>query len=174
MMTGGNRGWGRILAQALQSLHHQVTCRHLSTGYDIRDLESRIRIASESLEYDAFLNFAYADLAQSELLLAIWEEWRRRGKRGRIVNFSSRASIYAVGEEPNTARLYDHAKLALDTLSDRLAAQSDILVSRVNFGHIDANSKLHKMNYEDATRIVIWLLEQPTHLHISAIHAQGV
>lgn len=119
LITGGNRGLGLEIKN-----HFNGTSIARSEDNDIiaditnkNDLE---HIATESLKYDVFVNCAFdgppgeewANFAQVNLLIKIYEKWKENNKEGYIVNIGSIGEKDIVAPEPSFER-YRIAKSAL-------------------------------------------------------------
>jgi NAD(P)-dependent dehydrogenase (short-subunit alcohol dehydrogenase family) len=86
-LTGHTSGIGKALFDIL-SQEHEIVCFSRSNGYDI---DTRAEdIVQESLDWDVdmFINNAYSELAQVNILNRLWEFWAR-DKSKTIVNISS-------------------------------------------------------------------------------------
>ena len=103
LITGGNRGLGLTLTSL--SKGHSVS---RTDGYDITRSEDIQRIAEKSLEYDVFINNAFdgppqetwANFAQTNLYMAVYDAWKAAGKDGWIINIGSTGEKAIVAPEP--------------------------------------------------------------------------
>lgn len=117
MITGGSKGLGAAL---VSHFNGDSFCR--GNGYDItKDVE---RLAELSLDYDVFVNNAFdgpfqepwANFAQTNLLYAVGDLWRKNNKTGYIVNVGSTGSESVVPPDPSF-ETYRVSKSALKTHS---------------------------------------------------------
>ena len=117
LVTGGNRGLGAHLVQALAA---DTVSR--STGLDIT---TQFReIAEMSLHYDVFVNNAFdgppqeswANFAQSQLYFAVYDQWQQHNKQGYIFNIGSVGAKNIVAPEPRF-ETYRVSKAALEHAS---------------------------------------------------------
>ena len=117
LITGGNRGLGKFLADNLAG-----TSISRSNGFDItKDVD---KIATLSLEYDVFINNAFdgppheahANFAQSKLYFAVYDMWKNANKTGYIFNIGSTGSKSIVVPEPRF-NTYGVSKAALEHAS---------------------------------------------------------
>jgi NADP-dependent 3-hydroxy acid dehydrogenase YdfG len=101
LVTGGNRGLGLHLVDSFEA-----TSISRGTGFDItKDIE---RIAQESLKYDIFINNAFdgppqeswANFAQTNLYMAVYDAWSNAKKTGHIFNIGSVGEKHIVSPEP--------------------------------------------------------------------------
>ena len=117
LITGGNRGLGKILATSLSadSISRQ-------SGFDItKDVNS---IVDKSLDYDVFINNAFdgppqeewANFGQSQLLIKMFQKWKEKNKTGWIFNIGSIASDDNVSPNPDW-ETYRVSKKSLEAAS---------------------------------------------------------
>jgi NAD(P)-dependent dehydrogenase (short-subunit alcohol dehydrogenase family) len=101
MITGGSKGLGLALTKHFGGDSY---CRE--NGFDItKDVN---QLAEKSLDYDVFVNNAFdgpfhepwANFAQTNLLFAVADLWRKQGKSGYIVNIGSVGTESVVAPEP--------------------------------------------------------------------------
>lgn len=117
LVTGGNRGLGLHLVN-----HFNATSLSRSNGYDItKDIS---KIVAESLKYDVFVNNAFdgppqeewANFAQTNLYMAVYDAWKAAGKNGHIFNIGSIGEKSIVSPEPRF-ETYRVSKAALSHAS---------------------------------------------------------
>jgi hypothetical protein len=117
LITGGNRGLGQHLTEKFNG-----TSISRANGYDItKDLKS---IAEMSLKYDVFINNAFdgppqedwANFAQAQVYMAVYDAWKAAGKTGHIFNIGSTGSKNIVAPEPRF-ETYRVSKAALEHAS---------------------------------------------------------
>ena len=113
MITGGSKGLGLALVNYFDGDSY---CR--GNGFDItKDVE---KLAKSSLDYDIFVNNAFdgpfqepwANFAQTNLLFAVADMWRKNNKLGYILNIGSVGSETVVAPDP-TFETYRISKAAL-------------------------------------------------------------
>lgn len=101
-ITGNNRGLGLALSDYFQA----DGCSR-SSGLDItKDIE---KIVDASVHYDVFINNAFdgppnsewANYAQANLLMAVYNRWREIGKEGWIFNIGSVGEKNIVAPDPD-------------------------------------------------------------------------
>lgn len=101
MITGGSKGLGLALVTHFGGDSY---CR--GNGFDItKDVD---RLAEASLNYDVFINNAFdgpfqepwANFAQTNLLYAVGDAWRKNNKTGCIINIGSVGSESVVAPDP--------------------------------------------------------------------------
>ena len=117
LITGGNRGLGLALVK-----HTNGKSISRSDNFDItKDIE---KIVSLSLEYDVFINNAFdgpphedwANFAQVNLYMALYDAWSKHNKKGWIVNIGSVGEKHIVSPEPRF-ETYRVSKAALSHAS---------------------------------------------------------
>jgi MoaA/NifB/PqqE/SkfB family radical SAM enzyme len=119
LITGGNRGLGLSLVT-----HTNGQSVSRAEGYDITKNEDIQRIAQKSLEYDVFINNAFdgppqeawANFAQTNLYMAVYDAWKNANKQGWIINIGSSGSKSIVAPEPRF-ETYRISKAALEHAS---------------------------------------------------------
>ena len=70
-LTGHTSGIGKALYDIL-SKDHEVVCFSRSNGYNIQDDKIKELIVQESLQCDVFINNAYYEMAQVDILNKLW------------------------------------------------------------------------------------------------------
>lgn len=117
LITGGDRGLGKTIVECFNG--DSVSRR---TGFDItKDVDA---IVEQSLKYDVFVNNAFdgppqeawANFAQTNLYLAVYDAWKAAGKAGYIFNIGSIGNRSIVAPEPRF-ETYRVAKAALEHAS---------------------------------------------------------
>jgi NAD(P)-dependent dehydrogenase (short-subunit alcohol dehydrogenase family) len=117
LITGGNRGLGLHLANAL-------TADSVSRSNNIDITKDVNQLAKMSLGYDVFINNAFdgppqeswANFAQTQLYFAVYDAWKSAGKLGWIFNIGSSGSKFIVSPEPRF-ETYRVSKAALEHAS---------------------------------------------------------
>lgn len=103
LITGGNRGLGLELVNTFNA---DSVSR--DSGFDITKSESIQKIVEMSLNYDVFVNNAFdgppqeswANFAQTNLYLALYDAWASSNKNGLIINIGSVGEKHIVCPEP--------------------------------------------------------------------------
>lgn len=115
LITGGNRGLGK----SIKEYFNADSLSRTENSTDItKDVDS---IVQKSLEYDVFINNAFdgppqeawANFAQSTLLIKMFEVWKQNNKSGHIFNIGSIASDRIVSPDPSW-ETYRVSKKALE------------------------------------------------------------
>jgi MoaA/NifB/PqqE/SkfB family radical SAM enzyme len=116
-ITGGNRGLGQHLVQSFKG-----TSISRAQGYDIT--KNVKEIAEISLDFDVFVNNAFdgppqeewANFAQVQVYMAVYDAWKTAGKTGYIFNIGSTGGKNIVAPEPRF-ETYRISKAALEHAS---------------------------------------------------------
>ena len=117
LVTGGNRGLGKHLVETFSA--DSVSREN---GYDIT--KNIKEIADKSIMYDIFINNAFdgppqeswANFAQTNLYMAVYDKWKAAGKAGYIFNVGSVGGKHIVSPEPRF-ETYRISKVALEHAS---------------------------------------------------------
>ncbi len=123
-ITGTRQGLGQLLLQILSEEGYVCCGLNRSEDFDISDPHIRQKIIQDSLVADVFINCAHAKWSQIDLLLELSRYWDLHKKRGAtVISIGSRAaSDYKLRLSPID---YDHQKIALRSLNDSLAYNSN-------------------------------------------------
>jgi NAD(P)-dependent dehydrogenase (short-subunit alcohol dehydrogenase family) len=125
LVTGGNKGFG---LEVINHYNGTSVSRTENRNNDIiADITSTVdieRIANESLKYDVFVNSAFdgppgnpwANFAQVNLLIRVYETWKEHNKTGHIINIGSVGEKRIVAPDPDFER-YRISKAALSHAS---------------------------------------------------------
>lgn len=160
-ITGCNHGLGRGIAQYL-SPYHSVLC-----------LEDRIetypeRILSLIDHCDVFINCAYKDTVQVNLLDEVYEGWKYREKT--IVNILTSAIFF---DSPN--KEYVHNKQVLNSSAFKKYT-SDKTVRIINlYPNTLENTKnipIQKLLFEDVAKVIKYAIELPQDIELFSIGLQ--
>lgn len=116
-ITGGNRGLGLYLKDKFEG-----TSISRAQGYDIT--KNVKEIAEISLDFDVFVNNAFdgppqedwANFAQAQIYMAVYDAWKAADKTGHIINIGSTGSKSIVAPEPRF-ETYRISKAALEHAS---------------------------------------------------------
>ena len=101
LVTGGNRGLGKVITDRFDA-----TSISRENGFNItKDLD---RIVNLSLDYDIFVNNAFdgppheswANFAQSQVYMSVYDAWFKANKVGYIINIGSVGEQRLVPPEP--------------------------------------------------------------------------
>jgi short-subunit dehydrogenase involved in D-alanine esterification of teichoic acids len=170
-ITGHSKGIGKALYDTLSSTH---TCKGFSrsNGYDIED--QKHLIVQASLKCDVFVNNAYKNIRQVELLNSMWNEWKHDESKT-IVNISS-LSKYP-GLSGNTTG-YSACKAALSHQAFLLMFKEPGRKCRminVNPGFVETDmtaakhSQFNMLTPQECADAIVWAIEQPQHIEIGEL-----
>jgi len=119
LVTGGSKGLGAAIVDHYDGISVARGSENKLVA-DITNSEDIELIAQESLKYDVFVNNAFdgppgnpwANFAQTNLLLKVYDTWKANNKSGHIINIGSVGEKDIVSAEPDFER-YRISKSAL-------------------------------------------------------------
>lgn len=167
-ITGHTSGIGLALFEYLQAQGHTCIGFSRSTGYDISKPVHRTRILLESLDSDIFVNNAYNDWDNSQLLMLekIAEAWVGRNKL--ILNSASKITD---GPTPFIGNHYYDTKKSLDNFVNK--HQGLPYITNLKLGWVDTPRVKHidkqKLSVENVAKIVGFIVENKGNLHVNSI-----
>lgn len=133
IITGHTRGIGQPLFKQLALSGHQVMGFSRSEGTDIGSRDAHQTILRSVDNADVFINNAYHETGQYELLVAVTEKWKDTNKL--IININSKA-IFADVIHPSMVEYVAAKKKQYDYIaSKRLQAKPQLL--NVSLGLVD-------------------------------------
>lgn len=168
-ITGHTKGIGRAVADLFYT--DEVIGFSRSNGYDISIHDNINRIVSESAGCDVFVNNAYYDFAQCELLEAMFEQWKHDPSKT-IVNIISRAR-YGLSKAKFYAQtkmeLYSHAKNMMFNPEKRCR------IININPGYVKTDMVSHvpettkMLTPEQLANMIKWCLDQPQGIEVGEL-----
>jgi NADP-dependent 3-hydroxy acid dehydrogenase YdfG len=168
-ITGHTGGIGLAIADAFRARGDEVLGLSRSTGHDLARPEE-IVAAAEGCDVLVNNRHQYNDDCQLRVLFLMAERWRGQDKL--IVNMGSRAGECYVQGREDPYSIYKHA---LDAACEQLSSRPDQQPRVVNVrpGFVDTDSvrghQVFKLGPEDIARVVLWIVEQPPHVHVSSV-----
>jgi short-subunit dehydrogenase len=154
-ITGHTQGIGKSLFTRLSP-----NCIGFSrtTGHDINIKQNRETIISDSVDCDVFINNAYSDINQVNLLYELYENWKDLNKI--IVNIGSDTTC-GIKKHPH---IYTAHKIALDKASEQLShLNNNCKVINIRFGWVGTLRVITKFNpkyYIDVDDAAKYIVEQ--------------
>lgn len=162
-ITGTSRGLGKYLKQCYEVL------------YDVVEPSVRIQnvdeLVGEIKDCRVFINNAHDGFCQTELLYAVFQEWKDDEDKI-IINIGSRAS------KPNISKgyLYAAQKASLSHLTDNLVYNNPdkkCRISTIDFGMLERKScDIPFLEHVDASMYVDTILFAPDHIEIPNLTVQ--
>jgi NAD(P)-dependent dehydrogenase (short-subunit alcohol dehydrogenase family) len=150
-ITGHTDGLGRAISTKVDHIGFSK-----STGYDITNIEHRKNIIDQSINSDVFINNAYAEYAQTDLLYELYNEWKCLNKI--IVNIGSNTTD-GIKSYPHK---YTAHKASLDKASEQLSnLKNNCRVILIKFGWIGTDRVIRDyqptqyINTNDAAEMII-------------------
>ena len=169
-ITGHTSGIGKAVAELCHVNGYPWIGFSRGTGYDIA--EDYDKIVNESSDCDVFINNAYHEYAQVDLLYRIWAKWSDQRKQ--IVCISSvAADIRYDGVMP-----YSVHKAALDHACEQLQnTVSECAVINIKPDYVDTpwhegNNTINKIDPRHLADDILWCIKQPVHIQTMRISAR--
>ena len=165
-ITGHSRGIGRAIADLYYS--DEVIGFSRSNGYDISSAETINKIINQSVDCDVFVNNAYHDFAQCDLLEGIFSQWKDDPSKT-IVNIISRAK-YGLGK----AKFYGQTKMELYAKAKTLMfSNKRCRIININPGYVKTDMVSHvdvkMLTPEQLASMIKWCLDQPQGIEIGEL-----
>ncbi len=152
LITGHTRGIGNFLYNNLPNHGISVDGISRSNGYDV--VENQDAIVNKALNYDLFINNAYAPGCQYKLLEAL----NNRVKN--IITIGSVAAFYH--DLPSRKQYYAVDKNNLVNLNKRFSYNSTSNLLLINVGSTENSSSDPGCSYMDILNACIFWLKTPT------------
>lgn len=165
-ITGHTRGIGKAIAE----LYPDVLGFSRSNGYDISDPASVQKIITESAHCDVFVNNAYHNFTQCDLLEGMFKLWQNDPSKT-IVNIISRAR-YGLGQ----AKFYGQTKIKLyDKAKNMMFTPKKCRIININPGYVKTDMVAHVPNTvkmlspEQLASMIKWCLDQPQGIEVGEL-----
>ena len=181
-LTGHTQGIGKAIYELLQDKKgYEVVGYSRSNGWDLEEMRldkipSR-PVMQKFLDYiddcDVFINNAYHEFMQVELLFEVFQNWRRRDAT--IINIGSVSGDKSKGE----AHKYQIHKIALDKACLQLETMGKCKVVNIRPGWVDTPIVQQYKKYVglgikmldpiDVAEVVWYVMQLPRHVHIKNV-----
>lgn len=166
-ITGHTKGIGKAIAD----LYPNMLGFSRSNGYDITVANNITRIVDESADCDAFVNNAYHDFVQCDLLESMFEQWKHDPTKT-IVNIISRAR-YGRGK----AKFYSQTKMELYNKAKNMMFDPTkrCRIININPGYVKTDMVSHvtetrnMLTPEQLAGMIKWCLDQPQGVEIGEL-----
>ena len=121
-ITGHTSGIGKALFEKLDD----VIGFSLTSGYNITNPIERTNIVNQIKDCDVFVNNAFDNYGQCNMLFEVWKSWMHTDKL--IINIGSDVTKYSMS--PNRLEILDYYnyKIALKDLHERLQNLKQVLI----------------------------------------------
>ncbi len=166
-ITGHTKGIGRAIADLYYT--DEIMGFSRSNGYDISDPSTLNRIISASKDCDIFINNAYHDFAQCDLLEKIFELWKDDPSKT-IVNIISRAK-YGSGK----AKFYGQTKMELYSKAKNIMfGNKRCRIINISPGYVRTDMVSHvtdtnMLTPEQLATMIKWCLDQPQGIEVGEL-----
>lgn len=154
-VTGHTQGIGKRLFERLSP---NVIGFSKSTGHDITVKENRNSIIANAFDSNVFINNAYSDFGQVDLLYELYDSWKNLNKI--IVNIGSETTC---GIKKHS-HIYTAHKIALDKASEQLSHLNTYCkVINIRFGWVGTERIILNCNpdsYIEVDDAATYIIEQ--------------
>ncbi len=170
-VTGHSAGIGLELSQLLRARGFTVKGFSRSNGYDLAEAGTSKRIIAETTECSIFINNAFHEWTQVDLLYAMFAEWKLTSKL--IINISSNSADMTKSYEHKYAAAKSALDVACTQLNHVLGASCRVINLRPGWVRTRRSEGLASDNETlgtaDISQIVEWLLDLPAHIHVPSM-----
>ncbi len=180
IIVSGNQKFG--LAEKIKEIYPTAAFHSRSSnGADLKNIESHIKFARESLNYDVYINCSSLSRFRQTLLLEeVYKAWSEAGHSGHIIVLGSTADTPVKGTpwiypiEKKALRAYCR-NLSMASLGGHGSRPSGIRMTYISPGYIDTpkmREKLPEVKKLDPAYIagvIKWVIDQPEHINISEL-----
>lgn len=167
-ITGHTKGIGKAIADLYYT--DEVVGFSRSNGYDITHPDNVSRIITESADCDIFVNNAYYDFVQCDLLEGMFKHWKDDPTKT-IVNIVSRAR-YGLGK----AKFYGQTKMELYSKAKTMMfGDKRCRIININPGYVKTDMVAHvpdtvkMLSPEQLATMIKWCLDQPQGVEIGEL-----
>lgn len=154
-ITGHTNGIGKEIFDCLAP---ECVGFSRSNGYNIAVSEDRKRIIDRSVDCDIFINNAYDNFAQVDLLYELFDQWQDQDKL--IINIGSDTTC-GIKKHIHS---YSAKKAALDKSSEQLAhLKKSCKVTNLKFGYVGTTriiNSFNPTNYIDSADLTEFIIDQ--------------
>ena len=182
LITGNrNKDLTKHLAPLLESNSYEVDTISRANGWDLGTTEVIPDFIKLLDDYDVFVNmFANWRFNASLLTYYVFKDWQaKKYNNRRIITIGSTTDRVKRAK----TNLYHYEKLALRELSSGLAMsgvwdKDSPLVTHISFGTMDnradQNPGRKTLNMDKISEYVLWVLQQPSDMHINELSVDPV
>ena len=167
-ITGHTKKIGKALYEAFPN----AVGMSRSTGHNITDKDSRIKIIHSCINCDVFINNAHEGFGQVEMLDEMFTAWKDKNKL--IINIGVDSVPYTNWQVVH--QMYPVQKVALHSHAELLQNQKRTCkITTLALGYVDTEFNKDylgpKLSYQEIIDTVKWIIEQPSeikHMVLSA------
>ena len=166
-ITGHTKGIGRAIAGLYYT--DEIVGFSRSNGYDLSNPDTLNRIIDAAKDCDIFINNAYHDFAQCELLDGMFNQWKNDPSKT-IVNINSRAR-YGSGK----AQFYGQTKMELySKAKNMMFGDKRCRIINISPGYVRTDMVAHvtdtnMLTPEQLATMIKWCLDQPPGIEIGEL-----
>jgi hypothetical protein len=164
-ITGHTSGIGKTLTELCDHKKIEWDGFSRSNGFDITSETFQTRLPEIVEDYDVFINNAYVNYTQVDLLYRLWEHWKFLDKQ--IVCISSASpDVIKPFEWPYSIHkgALDKACAQLCNISDSNCRVTNIKPGWVNTPMSAGYPEYKKLDPHYVAEVIIWCITQPVYL----------
>ena len=148
-ITGHTKGIGKAVFEK----NSNTKGFSLTSGYDIKNSVDRNNIVDQIQDCDVFINNAFDNYAQCNMLFDIWKSWKDTNKI--IISIGSDVTKYTMSTKRLEILDYYNYKLTLKDLHERLQnLNTSVNMKYISFGYV-ATEKSIQMNIPENMMISV-------------------
>lgn len=174
LITGHTYGLGKAIWDSLVNEHELVGISR-STGYDLSNHNTVLKVINMSIDFDHVLNVCKVDPAQTDILLGVHQFWDERKKGGKIISIGGLTESFSwnmirmapvhqtsyIGAKHNLAK----AHFDLATIHPYRAQPQSVLIRPLNIGSKDQERSSEPYLLEsEVVEVVRFALEKDYYL----------
>jgi hypothetical protein len=169
MIIGHTYGLGKALHNRLID-QYIVEGISRSTGYDLTDHDTVLKIIKHSINFDHVLNICKINPAQTDILLGVHQYWDEHNRGGKIISIGSLAETFSwnmirqanihqteyIGSKHNLAK----AHFDLTAIHPYRSQPQSILIRPLNIGNMEVRTEPF-LTEDQVCDAVVYALEAP-------------
>lgn len=169
-ITGGTSGIGKAITEQISSEGHEVVSFSRTTGFDLKQEGSSVKLGKLANDFDVLINNAYHGMAQVDILYHFFYRWVGQENKT-IVCISSGASEVSYQH----ASEYAVHKTALDKACAQLSPLFAGRIINIKPGYVGTPMSAEqvgnkpKLSPEQVAQTVSWVLAQPADVLITTL-----
>lgn len=176
ILVAGNKDYG--LAKSFCLLFPDATFLSRSLGYNLNDYDTRMNVATMSLDYDVFISIScLSQFRQTLLVEAVAKQWTSKNHNGYLIAVGSsadtpvKASQWSYPTEKKALRAYMR-QLSQKVSSDDPPLYKSTYISPGNMHTPLQDEKMPstpKLDTDYVASTIKWLIDQPKDVNISEL-----
>jgi NADP-dependent 3-hydroxy acid dehydrogenase YdfG len=174
-ITGHTSGIGQALYTYLKEHGHDVRGFSRSTGHDLGETATISRLIEETADCDVFINNAYYDWTQVDLMFAMFENWKDQDRLILNIGSDSGDGIKTFMHPYATKKAaIDHGSAQLNAVQNARCRVTNLKPGWVRTPQIE-HLKISEPQLDpvEVAKLVAYILELPKGMHISSLSVQA-